>query len=144
MRDEIYLHPGQLRVVREPVMLGTLVGSCVAVCLYAPGVGGGMNHYVLPYEGPPGDLSGKHGPRAIGQLLGQLDQAGIPRDRLSAKIFGGASPMGHSRLGADNSLLAFRTMTELRIPVLASDVGGSRGRRIVFDPLSGEAWVREL
>ena len=40
VREEIYLHPGQLRAVRDPVLLGTLVGSCVAVCLYAPGEGG--------------------------------------------------------------------------------------------------------
>jgi chemotaxis protein CheD len=144
MHNEIYLHPGQLKVVREPVLLGTLVGSCVAVCLYSPGEGGGMNHYVLPWQGPPGDLSGKHGPRAIELLVSQLEDAGIPRSRLAAKIFGGASPLGHLRLGADNSMLAFRAMSEAGIPVLASDVGGGRGRRIVFDPLSGEVWVREL
>lgn len=144
MRQEIYLHPGQLKVVREPVLLGTVLGSCVAVCLYAPGAGGGMNHYVLPYAGPPGDYSGKHGPRAIAELVAQLELAGLERKRLSAKIFGGASPLGRSSLGSENSLLAFRLMTDFRIPVLASDVGGSRGRRIVFDPLSGEAWVKEV
>jgi chemotaxis protein CheD len=143
-RVEIYLHPGQLEGTREPVRLGTLLGSCVAVCLWAPGEGGGMNHYLLPGAGPEGALAGKHGPSAIAGLLGRLESLGLSRNRLSAKLFGGAAPMRNSSLGQANIDVAVRTLAQEGIPVLASDVGGSRGRRISFDPHSGEVLVRML
>lgn len=141
---EIYLHPGQLEATRAPVQLGTLLGSCVAVCLWAEGEGGGMNHYVLPYGGPSGDLSGKHGPRAIQALLQRLDALGLPAKRLTAKVFGGASPLCNSPLGRANAQLALRLLSEARIPVVAQDVGGTRGRRIAFNPRTGAVLVRML
>jgi chemotaxis protein CheD len=65
-----------------------------------------------------------------------------------AKVFGGASVIGMMtsgrRLGEENARLALRLLDELRIPVLDHDVGGGRGRKLVFFADEGTAWVRQL
>ena len=48
------------------------------------------------------------------------------------------------RLGDENARLALSLLEEARIPVLERDVGGSRGRKLVFFSDEGTAWVRQL
>jgi chemotaxis protein CheD len=147
-RAQRYLHPGQLVAVSEPTAITTILGSCVAVCLFDPVARvGGMNHFLLAYH-VERERSPRFGNVAIPQLVDAVVAAGASRAALVAKIFGGASVLGSTRvgqpLGEENVRLALRLLADARIPVLDHDVGGSRGRKLVFTSDEGTAWVRLL
>ncbi len=146
-RRAVYLHPGQAFIAAEPAELTTVLGSCVAVCLFDPAAAvGGMNHYLLPLE-VHSEKSLRYGGQAMEHLLAGVLGAGGLRDRLQAKVFGGASVIDafrHRNLGADNVELALRFLERAGIPVLERDVGERGGRKLVFHTDSGVAWVKRL
>ena len=140
-----YLYPGELVVSQEPCTVSTVVGSCVAIFLWdARRRLGGMNHYLLPH----GEPSSRYGATAVRALIDKLVALGSEPAALVAKVFGGAHVLGHAaaanHLGKQNADLAFALLQENRIRVLASDVGGTRGRRVVCHTGDGSAWVKEL
>jgi chemotaxis protein CheD len=147
-RPQVYLHAGQLIATVSPTAITTVLGSCVAVCLHDPVTRvGGMNHFLLPMH-VERDRSPRFGNVAVPQLVEEVLRAGASRRTLVAKVFGGASVIAaitHGRrLGEENAALAVRLLEEARIPVLDRDVGGSRGRKVVFLADEGTAWVRQL
>ena len=145
-----YLHPGQLHAAPAPAVITTVLGSCVAVCLYVAARGiGGINHYLLPHHAGGQDASSRFGPTAIRQLLDTVVRLGASPASLEAKLFGGACVLepaasGKRNLGAQNVALARELLAESRIPVRAEDVGGTRGRKLIFRVDDGAAWVRTL
>jgi chemotaxis protein CheD len=147
-RTQVYLHAGQLFASTGPAAITTVLGSCVAVCLHDPSTRlGGMNHFLLPLH-VERDRSPRFGTIAVPQLVDAVVRAGASPRTLVAKVFGGASVIGAiasaRRLGDENARLAFRLLEEAGIPVLDHDVGGSRGRKVVFFADEGTAWVRQL
>ena len=91
-RERRYLQPGQLVVSVMPAAITTILGSCVAVCLWEPHRGiGGMNHFMLPMAAGNGSASSpRFGPAAMEQLLTQVREAGARPPLLRARIYGGA------------------------------------------------------
>jgi len=146
----VYLHPGQLVVSATPCSISTILGSCVAVCLWDEETGiGGMNHFLLPHFAGRGASSARFGNVAIEQLLAKLVEAGARRYAMRAKIFGGANVLEALRgvggsLGRQNVEVARRLLTEAQVPVAAEDVEGDRGRKLVFRTDDGSAKVRLL
>lgn len=146
----VYLYPGDLAVSREPATLNTVVGSCVAVFLWdARRKQGGMNHYLLPRMPVGSELSPRFGDSAITLLIERLALLGSEQSDLVAKVFGGAHVLNQAgrerhHLGMQNSEVAIEALREARIPVLASDLNGIRGRRVVAHTVDGSAWVKEL
>ena len=150
MRETIYLHPGRLLACTEPVSIMTILGSCVAVCLWDDEARiGGMAHFVLPVGSAPAAAGHRFGSVAIEKLVADLARKGAESDRLRAKVFGGASVLGHKKsdreaLGAKNVEVARRILEKLGIPVAAEDVGGKKGRKIIFHVDTGDAWVKAI
>jgi chemotaxis protein CheD len=147
-RAQAYLHAGQLLAFAAPTAITTVLGSCVAVCLHDPVTKvGGMNHFLLPLH-VERERSPRFGTVAVPALVEEVTRAGASRRSLVAKVFGGASVIGAMaqgrRLGEENVALALRLLDEAGIPVLDKDVGGSRGRKVVFLVDEGTAWVRQL
>jgi chemotaxis protein CheD len=125
------------------VVLTTLLGSCVAACTRDPIAGvGGMNHFLLP-GGEVGQAtkdSERLGVHLMELLLNGLMRQGAQRDRLEAKLFGGARMMsGLSDIGAKNAEFARKFLAYEGIKVVGGDTGGQQGRRIQFWPKSGRA-----
>jgi chemotaxis protein CheD len=153
LKDEVprtYLHPAQLFVSADPCYVTTILGSCVAVCLWDPSRKlGGINHFLLPYRATDRSPSLRFGGVAIERLIDSLLGMGSYKKDLQAKVFGGASlagarqPGDHS-LGSQNVQLARMLLAERAIPVVAEDVGGNRGRKLIFCTTTGEAWVKTL
>ncbi|AMV71747.1 hypothetical protein JCM30471_01910 [Desulfuromonas carbonis] len=142
-----YLYPGALFVHPEPHLVTTVLGSCVAVCLWDPQQAmGGINHYLLPLWNGEGLPTPRYGSVAIPRLVERLIEFGARRERLQAKIFGGASMWksneGLLAVGERNISLALHLLEELRIPILGKDVGGMQGRKIVFNNGTGEVLLR--
>lgn len=139
-----YVHPGQLFFTSEDAVIVTILGSCVAVCLYhRDGRAGGMNHFLLPSGHGP--ASPRFADTANRLLLDRFSALGLPRRDLRAKVFGGAA-MGliKSDLAERNIAAAFDFLRGAGITVEASDVGGDRGRKLHFRTTDGAAWLRLL
>jgi chemotaxis protein CheD len=102
---------------------------------------GGMNHFLLP--GPEvgsAKDSERLGVHLMELLLNGLMRQGAQRDRLEAKLFGGARMMrGLSDIGRKNADFAKRFLNYEGIKVVGGDTGGEQGRRIQFAPVSGRA-----
>jgi len=149
IRPRVDLHGGQIFVSAEPTIVASILGSCVAVCLTDHGTRiGGINHFLLPHSVQHA-ISARYGAVAIPLLINQLLEAGARRESLEAKVFGGAcvvpQPAGTAEhLGAQNVRLAFELLRRQGIPVVAQDVEGDRGRRILYHTDSGVAWMRRL
>jgi len=146
----VYVHVGQLYAAAEPKLVSTILGSCVAVCLWDPtATVGGLNHYLLPQQVMNGISSPRFGNIAIAQLIDQISQLGGQPHRLKAKVFGGASVIDafhseHRSLGMGNVDLARRILRDAGIPIVAEDVGGTQGRKVMFQTTDGAAWVRRI
>ena len=152
----LYLLPGQLVVSPTPCAVRTILGSCVAVCLWDSTLQiGGMSHFVLPLQPAAQSVteSGRFGNVAIPTLIERLVELGSKRRNLSAKMFGGASIFAkstapdrgsHHSVGTKNIEIAHRLLNEARIPVAATDLGGFRGRKVIFHVHDGAAWVRKV
>lgn len=149
-RAKFYLHPGQLFVSSAGHAVTTILGSCVAVCLWDSVAGvGGINHYLLPIFGGDGTASSRFGDVAIKELIRQVLDRGGRLHMLQAKIFGGACvveafKLRHGHLGESNVRIAEQVLQNAGIPASGRDVGGRRGRKLIFHTDTGAAWVKAL
>jgi chemotaxis protein CheD len=144
----LYLHSGQIHVSVAPRQISTIVGSCVAVCIWDDVAAiGGMNHYLLPEDLGDGS-SPRFAPFAIRRLIEDLERAGARRSSLQAKLFGGASVMSSlpaaRHLGTRNVQAGRARLLEAGIPVVAEETGGTHGRKIVFSTASGVTLVKKV
>jgi chemotaxis protein CheD len=145
-----FVHTGEVAVSSRNATFSTVLGSCVSICVWDPKTGaGGMNHFLLPDQVSNGMSSARFGNVAVRTLLSKLDALGVPAQSLKAKIFGGASVLGggvvpRDNLGGRNVELARVLLSLAGIPVVAEDVGGANGRKLVFRTSDGAAWVRRL
>jgi chemotaxis protein CheD len=137
---KIHIIQGEYRVSADPdVMLTTLLGSCVAACLWDPLAGvGGMNHFLLP--GEAGAEGMRYGVHAMELLVNDIQRRGGRRERLTAKLFGGARLSEHlSDVGHLNAAFAERFVRDEGIRVAGSSLRGEQARRIQFWPVGGRA-----
>jgi chemotaxis protein CheD len=145
-----FLHTSAIFVKRGDHRVITVLGSCIAVCLWDPVLKlGGMNHYMLPLWNGEGLPSPRYGNIAITKLIEKMLSLGSQKASLKAKIFGGASSAsfnskGLVSVGDRNIMLARDILGDERIPILGSDVGGKFGRKVIFFTDSGSVLVRKL
>jgi chemotaxis protein CheD len=142
-RPKHFLYPGALFLNAEPYLITTILGSCVAICLYDKVLRiGGMNHYMLPLWNGQGLASPRYGNIAIKKLLDNLESMGSSRANIKARVFGGAEIISTSisqfMIGDRNISIAKDILNEEKIQIVASSVGGRLGRKIIFDTYTGE------
>lgn len=137
---------GEHAVVAEPkVVVTTVLGSCVAVCLRDPVARiGGMNHFLLPEPGGVGKVRQedmqRYGVHAMEMLINALMSRGAERGRLSAHVYGGANVLaGLTSIGSANAAFARRFLSTERIGVTHEDLGGAAARRVEFMPYEGRS-----
>ncbi len=145
-----FLHPGQVCVSSEPCAVTTIVGSCVAVCLWDPILrNGGVTHYILAQWEDAGPPSCRYGDIAIETLVNKMAEIGSYRNRLQAHIFGGACMFESLRerthaLSTMNVEIALKMLAKYHIKVLTQQVGGRKGRKIVYQTSDGSFTVKEI
>src|SRR5579862_8191773 len=145
-----YLHPGQLFASPEATLVKTVLGSCVAICLWDVQSGiGGLNHFLLPRWTGKQDKSSRFGNVALESLINRLEALGAKKPRLRAKIFGGASVIEAFRsarepLGPKNIAMARKLLSDEGIVVAEEDVGGRACRKLLFNTANGVAVVTRL
>lgn len=141
-----FLFPGTIFADPLEYQISTVLGSCVAVCLWDQVVRrGGMNHIILPFWNGEGLATPKYGNIAMEKLLSKVLSIGCYREYLVAKVFGGANVSGTGlevfMIGDRNITLAMQMLEEFRIPVVAKDVGGRVGRKIIMNSETGVVMV---
>jgi len=142
-RPKHFLYPGALFLSPEPYIITTILGSCVAVCLYDPVLRiGAINHYMLPLWNGQGLASPRYGNIAIKKLIDNIESLGSSRTNIKAKVFGGAeiisSTISQFMIGDRNIQIAKEMLQEEKIQIVASSLGGKVGRKIIFDTYTGE------
>lgn len=145
--SEHYLYPGMLFAEPEPHRVTTVLGSCIAVCLFDPVRRvGGINHYMLPLWNGEGLPTPRYGCVAIDLLVNRLQSFGCLTSRLQAKLFGGAAMWDNGTslmsVGERNIDIAWRMLERYNIPVVAHDTGGGVSRKIIFYTATGEILLR--
>jgi len=144
-----YLYPANLFADRQPFQISTLLGSCVAVCMFDNKLKyGGMNHFMLPLWNGEGLASPKYGNVAIQQLVTKMIQLGSYKNDLVAKVFGGAAVLNTDynslNIGQRNISVAKQELERFDIKIVAASTGGTLGRKIIFDNHSGEVWQKYI
>lgn len=137
---------GENAVVTEPdVMITTLLGSCIAACLFDPVAHvGGMNHFLLGEPGPKHtvhrDDMVRYGVHAMELLINAMMARGAHRARLRGHLYGGGNIIsGLGAIGTNNAAFARRFMLQEGIALGHVDLGGSHARKVEFLAYDGKA-----
>ncbi|MBL3593310.1 MAG: chemotaxis protein CheD [Synergistaceae bacterium] len=145
----VHVGMAELAALRHPALLVTLgLGSCIGLVLYDEGSRiAGLVHIMLPdsRQSKSETKPGKFADTALPALLDELSKLGATRSRLKAKMAGGAqmfnlpgSGQGLLAVGNRNIEATTALLAKLKIPLVASDTGGNKGRSIEF---STDNWV---
>ena len=137
-----FLYPAAMFASRRPSLVSTILGSCVAVCLWDRKLEfGGINHYMLPLWNGQGLPSPKYGNIANTKLIQRMISLGSDPENLIAKIFGGGeillSNNDQFHVGIRNIQIALDMLKDENIPVVGKSVGGDSGRKIQFNTQTG-------
>lgn len=154
MSEIIKVGMADLKICKSPDGITTLgLGSCVGIAVRDPGTGiGGLAHIMLPDSTAIRDNSNipKFADTGIEELIKQVVAAGAKRNRLVAKIAGGAQMFAFQnnsnmvRVGDRNVEAVKAKLAELKIPILSSDTGENFGRTVIFYPESGDFIIRSV
>ncbi len=146
-RAALNINPGGWSVQTERP-IATLLGSCVAVCFYDPKLRlAGMNHFLLPSRTSNRQTDDDvvlNGDYAMEVLLNAMYKKGAQKSRLLAKAFGGGNIVSSIQMaiGARNAEFAREWLDREGIQLTASDFGGAWSRKVIIDPVSGDAFCR--
>lgn len=154
----VILEPGEYYVTKDDAVLSTLLGSCVSVCLYDPIQRvAGMNHFLLSSRKYARDIpvclteAGRYGVHSMELLINTMLEMGAVRGNFKAKAFGGGSILPRSDetgnfhcVGDVNILFIREFLGNEKIPLIAEELGGFRGRVIFFQPHEYSVYVRPI
>lgn len=155
-RNIVTIYPGEYYVSKGPEFVSTILGSCVAICLFDPkNLIGGINHFMLAKPGSKETLKeekgpiGRFGKYAIDLLIDEMIKAGADRKNLQAKIFGGSNVFNlpetsHEQVGSENIKFAKEYLGQLNIPIMTEDLGGVPSRKIIFDPATFKVLLKRI
>jgi chemotaxis protein CheD len=144
--DTHYLFPSTLFAEKQSHLVDTILGSCVALCLYDHKQKiGGMNHYMLPLWNGDGLASPKFGNIANEKLIEKMLRLGCSKQNMVAKLFGGANQINTSiNVGERNVQIAKEQLETHGIKILKENLGGNTGRKIRFNTGTGEVFMKFL
>jgi chemotaxis protein CheD len=143
--EKVTLHPGERYASAKPTLITTLLGSCVAACLYDPVAHvAGMNHFLLANKRYARNMpisvteAGRYGVNAMELLINDMIHLGAEKKRIRAKVFGGGAVLDNfckdnfQCVGDVNERFIREFLKTESIPLEAEDLGGTKGRVIRF------------
>jgi chemotaxis protein CheD len=144
-----FLFPSALFASKIPHLVTTVLGSCVAVCIWDKKLKiGGINHYMMPYWNGKELASPKYGNIAIEKLVSRMYTLGSDKKDLVAKVFGGGeviqSDIAQFHIGVRNIQVAKVTLKELGLPIVAESTGGKLGRKIIYHTQTGQVRMKYI
>ena len=151
--NEINVRIGAMEVAKNPKVLKTVLGSCVALILYDKSSRiGGMAHIFLPRKKPEsvGEPDSKYADTAVPALLDAVVELGARRQNIFAFMVGGGNifkPLKKTTLPTVAELnvqVTQESIKEHRIPLLGCDVGRDKGCKVSFDLSTGDMVIVDL
>ena len=154
-RNAVKLLPGEYFVSEDDIVLSTVLGSCIAACMWDRNARvGGMNHFMLPgdaaragTDADPIGLAGRYGVFAMEQLINELIKRGARKSNLEAKLFGGGAVLRNFtalNVGERNAEFVLNFLRTEGIRIASQDLLDVFARRVAFFPVSGRALCRKL
>ena len=148
--EKMYLKPGELIMSEKPVMITTVLGSCISVTMFHSGTGAAaICHGMLPNGGT--SESFKYVDQVLRYMVLYFHHLDISRKELQVKIFGGADMFNSGKpgirnltVGWQNISVASRYLKECGLVPTASDVGGQMGRKLIFNTDTGVVYIKKL
>ncbi|MBF0357514.1 MAG: chemotaxis protein CheD [Magnetococcales bacterium] len=143
-----FLLPGEIFVKDRESVITTVLGSCIAVCIWDQYLHkGGMNHFKLPFWNGEGIPSPKYGNIAITALVEAMVAMGCQQTNLKAKVFGGGAVLqsgdGMLNVGERNIQVAYEILEQIKVPIVAVNVGGDLSRKIIFNTNDGSVMMKK-
>jgi chemotaxis protein CheD len=150
--EAVKILPGEYFVTPRDMLIVTVLGSCISVCLRDSSTGiGGMNHFMLPGEKVDSSNlvsgSARYGTYAMEVLINHLLKLGALRRRLEAKVFGGGAVISNmitTNIGERNVAFVLDYLRTEGIPVVASDLLDVYPRKVYFFPRSGRVLLKKI
>ncbi len=152
--NEIKVGIADLNVAFSPCKLITVgLGSCVGIAIYDKVIGiGGLAHIMLPDSSQFNKITNeiKFADLAIPILVGNMIKKGATLKNMKAKIAGGASMFNFPDksivmdIGNRNGIAVKSALKSLCIPILSEDIGGNKGRTLIFDTTNGSLFIRTV
>lgn len=143
--------PGEFYVSKHDEVISTVLGSCIAACIYDDKLGiGGMNHFMLPIEKgteptSAHSLNCRYGNWAMEFLINEVLKNGASRQNLKIKLFGGGKIIrSMTDIGLGNIRFAHSYVQEEGLNLVSHDVGGPWPRKVNFNPQTGKVQVKKL
>jgi len=143
--------PGEFYVSKNDELISTVLGSCIAACVYDEGLGiGGMNHFMLPVEkgcdpSNAHSLNCRYGNWAMEFLINEILKNGAAKRNLKVKLFGGGKIIrSMTDIGLGNIRFARAYLQEEGLELASHDVGGPWPRKVIFSPQTGKVQVKKL
>jgi chemotaxis protein CheD len=150
-RDMAMILPGEYYVSTRPMIIYTVLGSCVSACIRDPYLRiGGMNHFMLPESRESLDdplcQSARYGSFAMEVLINEILGRGGRRERLEVKLFGGGSMFGRTiaDIGRTNIVFATRYILQEGLQLVCQDVGDIYPRKILYFPDTGRVLLKKI
>jgi chemotaxis protein CheD len=149
--NQVSIGIGEYFASSQDVVIHTVLGSCVAVCLYDPEKKiGGMNHILMPSNPDINkyDASARYGIHAMELLINAIMRLGGNRKKMVAKTFGGANLLmavsQKNAVGARNVEFVVNFLRAEKIKILSHDFGGHDSRKIFFHVATGEVFLKRV
>lgn len=141
---------GEFYATKKDEGIATVLGSCVSTCIYDESSGiGGMNHFLIPGDFRDEEIflspTARFGMYAMELLMGELIKLNVDREKIKAKVFGGANISGGNSNIGDNNIKFIKAFLGMEgIPVQSMDIGGNTARKIFFFPKTGRVLVKKI
>jgi len=157
--QRVTIDPGEYHASREPVVISTLLGSCVSACLYDPTTRViGVNHFLLANNRYARDMpvldseAGRYGIHAMELLINRMLKLGAIRANLKAKVFGGGDVLRYYKgekdnffyVGEVNCRFVREFLRNEKIAITASDLGHDYGRVIHFRSTDFSVFMKKI
>lgn len=145
---EYFLNPGELIFSKTEIVVKTILGSCVAVCLHdKKSKYGGICHFLLP-ESEHEAASTKYGNVAVTTLIRKFIKAGCSTDSMEASIIGGAFIIFSEKeiffIGDRNAEVAQQILKAHKIKIKSINTGGEHGKRLIFNTYTNTLIAQSL
>lgn len=156
MRDSRFPHeiasilPGEFFVSAAPMVVYTVLGSCISACIRDTVAGvGGMNHFMLPEpKGSDGSAWGeptRYGSFAMESLINGILKRGGLKSRLEVKLFGaGKIYEGKIDVGANNAAWVTQYLHSEGLAVVKADLGDVFPRKVYYFTDSGRVLMKKI
>lgn len=146
--NEYYLQPGDLVWEQGYTRLKTILGSCVAICLWhEENQEGAMAHCLLPHKAESASLQTRYISHTMLAMMQYIKDKQYRADEFVAKLFGGGymyESQSELNIGQLNIEAARTSLNETGIPIIAEHVGGHGHRNLIFDLWTGKAWLKQF